>query len=212
MTFRTTLWLAAAALVFAAPLHACVTDLECDDGDACTLADTCQSGACGAGGGGDSDADGTCDADDSSDRPLDLVKLLLKMNAPSPGQTTAKVNGYFPVAAGDAFDGFAGATFEIGDTNGFVGSVTFPASGCKQVASAVRCKTADARPSKAFFKPLAPAGAVVLFKLKLVNLGPGGPFHEPINGRLRQTGSVVDRTGSIIDCAMLVHGLKCRQF
>ncbi|MFN2426002.1 MAG: hypothetical protein ABR587_06105 [Candidatus Binatia bacterium] len=36
----------------------------CDDGDLCSITDSCQAGACAAGGGGDSDFDGTCDADD----------------------------------------------------------------------------------------------------------------------------------------------------
>lgn len=37
----------------------------CDSGDVCSLADTCQGGACMAAGGGDGDGDRTCDVDDN---------------------------------------------------------------------------------------------------------------------------------------------------
>src|SRR4029453_18103969 len=37
----------------------------CDDGAQCSLADTCQTGSCVGGGGGDPDGDGICSAEDN---------------------------------------------------------------------------------------------------------------------------------------------------
>jgi Thrombospondin type 3 repeat len=43
----------------------CTQNSDCNNGDSCSVADTCVAGVCHPGGGGDTDLDGTCNLDDN---------------------------------------------------------------------------------------------------------------------------------------------------
>ena len=43
----------------------CTQNADCNNGDSCSVADTCVAGVCHPGGGGDTDLDGTCNLDDN---------------------------------------------------------------------------------------------------------------------------------------------------
>lgn len=192
--------------------NACVADGECVDGDICSIADTCQSGVCVAGGGGDSDGDGTCDADDDSDRPLTFTKARLRPLL-ALSQSLVKIEGYFPVGAADPFDPLQGFTVQVTDGLGYSTSQGFAAVECKPSSATVQCKTtAPGKISRAAFKGFGPANPVIAFKFKLTQQVLGGPFGEPLTARVRQTGTPIDRVGSIVDCKIVTSGIKCRQF
>ncbi len=100
------------------PSGACVASpladgSACDTGDTCSVPDSCQTGACMAGGGGDSEADGICDLDDNCpsdvnpgqsdvdgdgigdvcdpvDGPFSMVLSLVKLNAAKAGAATPR--------------------------------------------------------------------------------------------------------------------------
>src|SRR5262249_4365272 len=62
-----------------APVAACTTDAECDNGDYCTTADVCdQYGSCVLGGGGDQDGNLVCDAEDDPAATVRITKLVVK--------------------------------------------------------------------------------------------------------------------------------------
>lgn len=128
---------AALITLVSVPAYACVTDGDCVDADTCTLVDTCQLGVCVPGGGGDTDGDLVCEAEDNcpgvanvgqsdldedgdgdacdaSDRDLNIVFARVKRNTSSnPLKPTGRVflRGDFlstpPEAAFSAATGFA---------------------------------------------------------------------------------------------------------
>lgn len=191
---------------------ACVTDGECVDGDSCSIADTCQAGVCVPGGGGDSDHDGTCDADDDSDRPLTFTKARLRPLL-ALSISLVKIEGFFPVGVADPFDPLQGFTVQVTDGLSYSTTQVFAPGECKPSSATVQCKTtAPGKVSRATFKGFGPANPVLAFKFKLTQQALGGPFLEPLTARVRQTGTPVDRVGSIVDCKIVTSGIKCRQF
>ena len=74
------LLLLASTLVFvrAVPVAACTTDAECDNGDTCSVPDTCMSGSCVLGGSGDANADLICDDEYVSGIDLQVTKIIVR--------------------------------------------------------------------------------------------------------------------------------------
>lgn len=218
---------------------ACVADGDCDDGDVCNGAETCdvENAICEAGSPlPDDDGDGTCDATDNcpahpnptqadldgdalgdacdpADAELSPSKLNLRRNTAGQGDKSAmKAKGSFLVALpGDVFDGLAGFTVRIQDALGLDVARTFVPTDCIGAGTKVKCKSLD-KALKATIKPLDATPQVHQFSIVLKRLGLPGPFFGPVRLTLTQSGTDVDRSGTVVDCVLKLSGLACRQF
>jgi hypothetical protein len=57
---------------------ACVNDAECDNGDTCSVPDTCNAGTCVLGGGGDANDDLVCDAEFDPGFEFNMTRLVIR--------------------------------------------------------------------------------------------------------------------------------------
>jgi hypothetical protein len=207
---------------------ACTSDADCDNGDTCSIADTCVSGSCVAGGGGDTDVPpGTRDfvCDGELDPNLDVVvnKLVIrKRTSPAGDNSSARGKGSILTpssSAAGAFTADEGVAIRVKDAlsdiapdnDGIDVTFTFAAEDCTTNLPKITCISAN-RKSFARFKqnPFAPNQWGFFFKLKgLGNLT--GPFFGPVRVVFTRGG---DRHRSVLitDCALTVPGLKCREF
>jgi len=88
----------ALAFVRPAPVTACITDSERDNGDTCSVPDQCQGGTCVLGGGGDTNTDLICDDEFVAGLDLRVTKLIIR-TFPAAGPASASMHG-----AGDFID------------------------------------------------------------------------------------------------------------
>ena len=203
--------------------RACVTDAECDNGDTCSVPDTCVSGACELGGGGDTNDDLVCDAELDPNTTVNFTRLALRRN------NLVRSDASGCKGAGDlftsgtpsgAFTGDDGVSIRVKDTlsgappvgDGVDATVTFLPGECvlKSVGT-TSCRTADRR-AFAKFKPNKIVPGQYKFAYKLKGLGNlTGPFFGPVRVVLTHSGNkrVPDR---IIDCKLSNSGLRCREF
>jgi hypothetical protein len=205
--------LAALALA-ASPAAACVSDVECDDGDVCTGVETCVTGACQPGTPlPDLDEDGDCDVVDAADAGLTITKIRLRRNSASQGdKSSIKGTGFFVTEPpADTFDPRAGFSVRVVDGVGLDVTRTFAAADCKPAGPKTKCKTAD-RSLQAIWKPLLDTPEVLQFTLVLKKQGLAGPFNGPIQLTITETGTSIDRHGVVTDCVLKITGLACRQF
>jgi hypothetical protein len=199
------------------------------NGDTCSQPDTCQGGFCRAGGGGDTDGDLVCDADDDcpfvpnpdqddldgdgrgdpcddADAVLSLARVGLRAGA---GRGTVSVTGAFTTAPPrDHFGAEAGIAVEVADAGGTEARITWAASDCVTSGSGrIRCQGADRRAGAKF----APGhGASVRFGVRLRGLDLAGPLGPPARVRITH-GRMIDRVGTIFTCASSSTSLACHQ-
>jgi len=198
------------------------------NGDTCSQPDTCQGGFCRAGGGGDTDGDGICDADDNcpfvpnpdqsdldgdgvgdpcddADATLQPKRVRLRAGA---GRGAAGATGTFmTVPPGDRFGAEAGITVEVGDGGSMHAGATWPASACVTSSSGrISCQSADRR-ARGRFMP--GSGASFRFAIRLRRLDLSGPFAAPARVRVTH-GRMIDRVGTISTCASSAKGLTCQ--
>jgi hypothetical protein len=201
------------------------------NGDTCSQADTCQAGFCRAGGGGDTDGDLRCDADDdcplvpdAGQRDLDgdgagdpcddadatlVVRRAVVRADPSAtddaGRTLA--SGDLAVVPPDAFTAAAGVSVRVRDGATLDVGVTWSAAECRTgSAGGVACRSGDRR-SRAKFAP--PRAGRVRFAVRLARRPETGPFAPPV--RVTVTTGSVDRVGAISSCSSNGARLRCRQ-
>jgi hypothetical protein len=191
------------------------------NGDTCTQPDTCQGGFCRTGGGGDTDGDLVCDADD--DCPLvpdpgqedldgdgvgdpcdDADAPLLVTRARLSSRGSIGVRGSF---ASDGFSAAGGVAARVMDGSGVDALVTWTASECATATNGrVRCRSADGLARARF--TLARNGTMrVTLRLRGLALQP--PFAPPVRATI--TTGTIDRSGSIATCTTTATTLKCRQ-
>ncbi len=204
---------------------ACVTDAECDNGDVCSVPDTCVLGTCQLGGGGDGNNDLVCDAEFDSDTAANLTKTTVRRRTSTRADNSAAKGGgdlFSLGSVGGAFTGTSGFSLRLRDAlvdesipppgDGVDATVTWLAGECivKPVGT-IACKTADKR-SSIKFRPnkLVPGQFKFDFKIKGIgNLT--GPFFGPLRIVLTHGGTkrVAD---TINDCKLILAGLRCREF
>ena len=202
---------------------ACVTDAECDNGDVCSVPDTCVLGTCQLGGGGDTNNDLVCDAELDPNTEFNLTKLTLRRNnlVRSDASAAKGAGDLFTAGSpGGAFTGSAGISIRVKDTlseapptgDGVDATVTFAPGDCivKSVGT-TSCRSAN-HIAFAKFKPNKIIAGQYRFSFKLKGLGNlTGPFFGPVRVVLSHSGNkrVPD---SITDCKLSNSGLRCREF
>jgi hypothetical protein len=204
-------------------------------GDACSVADGCQAGACVDGGGGDPDADGICSADDNcptnanpgqsnvdgedggdvcdpQEGTITLNKLRLKADSSGVGDSSSMgVKGEFVTQfPGDVFSAAAPIVLTVAESLGTTRTITFPPSGCKTSATVISCRTSDGL-AKAVFKSRPTAPGLWRMSAKAKKQALASPFQGPATVRLTYDGSL-DRVGTITDCVSTFAVFSCRQY
>jgi hypothetical protein len=201
----------------------CVTDAECDNGDVCSVPDTCVLGTCQLGGGGDANDDLVCDAELDPNTSINLTKLTMKRNnLVRSDSSAAKGAGdlFTSGSPGSAFTGTAGVSFRVKDTlseapppgDGMDATVAFAPGDCvvKSVGT-TSCRSAN-HLSFAKFKPNKTIAGQYRFSFRLKGLGNlTGPFFGPARMVLSYNGNK-RAADTISDCKLSNSGLRCREF
>ena len=184
------------------PLGTCVAvpkvnGTPCNSGDVCTLPDSCQGGVCVAGGGGDSDADTICDADDNcptdanpgqedsdgddvgnvcdaNDGALNITQLDLKRQSnPVNVNGSVGIKGEVITVPADNFLATPKVTLAVTDsllpTPYSITQTWTVATECVIKGTRLTCATAD-RKFKVRFKPLPKTPSVYRFVAKFRKL------------------------------------------
>ncbi len=206
---RWTCALVVALGVVVPPAFACVSDAECDDGVACTLIDTCQLGVCVPGGGGDTDGDGLCNAEDNcpafanpaqddldgdnagdacdaDDRELNLVVVKVMRNVSKTDKHNGRLflKGDFLTLGEAGFDATTGFRVRVQDGPGAslldIAFAWSPTDCQTNSSGTIKCKSPDKR-VQAVFSPIKGfPGAAYRFIMKMSRLEIPGPFAEPV--------------------------------
>lgn len=219
---------------------ACTVDAECDDGDSCSVADTCVSGACVPGGGGDVDGDGVCELDDTcpgvsnpsqidldgdglgnacddTDAPLNVIvfKIQGRRNPTNPNGRMFVKGDFIVLPPDDQLSLTDGLALRVHDQLGLDATFTWLASECQTTgAGAIKCKDAT-RKRKAIIKPLEADPRIYRYAFRLKRLDVTGPFLDPVIVTITTGPATLvvgtDRVGDITDCATTNRGLACRE-
>jgi hypothetical protein len=223
------MWIRSAAIVLALALVptacalACMQDADCDNGDSCSQPDTCVSGSCVLGGGGDADDDLICDAERDPYMSFNVTRTVIKKKTLAIDNSAAKGSGDFFIPPGSpagAFTGAGGFSIRVKDQlsdappagDGIDATVSWPPETCVTKSNGVvTCRTPDKR-SFIRFKPNPIGEGQYRFKYKLKGLGDlAGPFFGPVRIVLTRGGN--RRAGdTVVDCKLILAGLTCREF
>ncbi len=216
---------------------------SCTTPPSCSVPDSCQTGVCTVGpGGGDTDADTVCDADDNcvndantnqadldndgsgdvcdpQEGTLNVTKLKLKHanNLVKPtGSVTVK--GDFIAAVPDPFGAASEVTLRVDDATTFSTLHTWPAAECIIKPGRLKCTSAD-RKFKAKFKTFRGRpttwSMTVTFRKQAIDVSQtfSGPVTATLSyGPTPPAIGSIDHVGVISDCRATNSGLSCRQF
>ena len=213
----------ALALGISTAAPGCTTDAECDNGDTCSIPDTCQAGACVLGGAGDVDSDLICD--DEFDPAADFTSTKTNIRTrPSGGPESAVVRGsgdFIDTASAGPFSTADGIAIRVKDElsdipppgDGADLTVTFAAADCSPIPVGLQCRIETGARRGSFVKfirgMLAPEQVRVAYRLKGLDLT--RPFFGPMRVILTHN-TVTHRLGHITDCRLFPTGIKCREF
>jgi len=204
-------------------------------GDTCTIPDTCQSGVCTAGGGGDPDHDLICSADDNCPTiynpdqkdvdhngvgdactlNLTLVNLRRSSNATHPNGRIAVKGSFLSNPPHDVFSRSAGFTVIVKDNHDLVETFSFTPAECTTASGGIiKCANGINKANKLVFRPSHAAPAQFTFSLVFQRLSISPPFLPPATVSLTQgtPGTAPERTGTISACGVVTpSGMICRQ-
>ncbi len=220
---------------------ACVNDAECDDGITCTLIDTCQLGVCVPGGGGDTDGDGVCTADDNcpafanatqgdldgddqgdvcDDDDVDLNVVIARMrrslNASKPNGAILSKGDFLRLAPEVPIAMTGGFIVRVRDQVGLDLSFPFPESEClANTKGRIKCKNTN-NTRQIILQPLSGTGQQdYRYSMKFSKLPLTGPFFMPVRVTITNGPATleqgIDRVGSIVDCRQTTLGMTCKE-
>jgi hypothetical protein len=225
----------------AARAHACVSDAECDDGVTCSLPDACQLGICVPGGGGDTDGDGICNADDNcpafanatqsdvdgddhgdacdaQDVELNVViaRLRRSINAARPNGAILSKGDFLRLAPEAPITATGGFLVHVEDQVGL--DLTFSFSEGECVANAknrIKCKNADNTRQIQLQPVSGTAQQDYKYSVKFSKLPLTGPFFMPVRVTITNGPATlvegIDRVGDILDCRQTTLGMTCKE-
>jgi hypothetical protein len=198
-------------------------------GVACSVPDTCQGGACVAGG-SDQDGDGVCDADDNcptvanadqhdsdgdgignacdpNDGPLTLVQVSVKANTGrSDANGGALVRGRMVATGADAFTTSSGVSVRLTDGMTLDTTVGFDARECRLVGGGrIRCRLSSDPSTQVKLRPVRATPGLYKLNVRLSHLALQGPFAGPVTVTITDAGTM-DRVGTMPVC----HASKVR--
>ncbi len=184
----------------------------------CREPDVCQAGTCVAGGGGDQDGDGICDADDNCpsvpnptqsdldgdgigdacdplDATMTIARLVAHVAVPaSASNGHVLFRGSFGAAGAAALDATQGVAVHVADAGTLVLDETFDAGECTTKHTATRCKKAGAPSTQAKFH----GKSEVRFVVRLGGLALPAVPAAPVT--VTMTANGIDRTGTVGTC------------
>ena len=203
--------------------------------DTCSIPDTCQGGICAAGGGGDRDGDGVCNADDNCpdapsaghedldndgegdvcdarDAALNLTKVRIRRaKRPDKPRSSISAQGDFLTEPADGLNVTGGVALRVRDALGLDVSATIAGVDClTQKNGRIRCKRPD-RTARAFFRPIAGAAGAYRFDVRITKLLITPPLQAPVEVTIRQSADAIDRAGEITSCAASAKALACEE-
>jgi hypothetical protein len=203
----------------ATPASSCTVDADCDNGDTCSVPDTCVSGGCVLGGGGDADGDYICDDEANPDADVDVNKVVAIIAAGS-GRVRS-VGSFIDLgSAGQAFTGSQGVGIRVKDTlsvypppgDGIDLSFTFAPGTCVPTVRrpGEACKDPATKSIAKFVRdPRAPSQISFSFRIRGISLT--RPFFGPVQVILTHNGQI-HRRDVLTDCKLYGSGIKCREF
>ena len=145
---------------------------------------------------------------------LSVTKVRLRQNSSGQGDNSVlRMQAFFVTTPpSDVFNAANGVTIRVQDAIATDKSVTWTPGDCVSVGGKTKCLGGGAKYVYLQVKPLRgiPEAFAVTMKVRKLNLA--GPFDGPVTVTVTETGSGVDRVGSISDCVLRVSGLACRAF
>lgn len=145
---------------------------------------------------------------------LSLVKVRLRQNSSGQGDNSVlRLQGFFVTTPpADVFAASNGVTLHVTDAIALDKTVTWLPAECVTVDGKTKCLSSGKKYVSLQTKPLNGIPEAFALVVKVRNLNLAGPFDGPVTATLTETGSGVDRVGTISDCVLKVTGLQCRAF
>ena len=146
---------------------------------------------------------------------LSATKVRLRQNSSGQGDNSVlRVQGFFVTTPPtDVFTAGNGVTVRVQDSIGLDQTVTWTPADCIATPNGkTKCLAGGQKYVYLLAKPLRGIPEAFSVSLKVRKLDLQGPFDGPVTITLTETGSGVDRVGSLADCVLKVNGLACRAF
>jgi hypothetical protein len=145
---------------------------------------------------------------------LSVTKVRLRQNSSGQGDNSVlRMQGFFVTTPpSDVFTPATGVTIRVQDAIATDESVTWDPADCVSVGGKTKCLGGGQKYIYLQVKPLRGIPEAFSVTMKVRKLDLAGPFDGPVTVTLTETGSGVDRVGSISDCVLRVSGLACRAF
>lgn len=145
---------------------------------------------------------------------LSVTKVRLRQNSSGQGDNSViRMTAFFVTnPPSDVFTPGNGVTVRVQDHIVLDRTVTWAPTDCLTVGTKTKCLAGGQKYVFLQAKPLNGIPSAVAITMKVRKLGLVGPFDGPVTITLTETGSGVDRVGTIADCVLRVSGLACRAF
>ena len=145
---------------------------------------------------------------------LSVTKVRLRLNSSGQGDNSViRMTAFFVTSPpDDVFDPANGVSVRVQDAIGLDRTITWTPTDCLTVDTKTKCLGGGAKYVFLQAKPLRGIPSAIAITMKVRKLDLVGPFDGPVTVTITETGSGVDRVGTISDCVLRVSGLACRAF
>jgi hypothetical protein len=145
---------------------------------------------------------------------LSVTKVRLRQNSSGQGDNSViRMQAFFVTEPPtDVFEPANGVTITVADAITTSRTVTWTPADCISINGKTKCLGGGQKYVYLQVKPLRGIPSAYAITMKVRKLDLAGPFDGPVTVTVTETGSGVDRVGSIEDCVLRVSGLACRAF